>query len=233
AVVLLNWTLPALTPRLWHKATLRVCADGGANRLYDELPGMLPGQAAEAVRSQYLPSAIQGDLDSIRPDVLAFYRQHGVPVQDLSADQDSTDLQKCIQFVRQQAEERRLELRHLTLVALGALGGRLDHSLSSLSTLHAHRDLSLVLLGDGNLARLAPAGRCIIRPDRRLEGPSCGLVPCAGPAVASSRGLRWNLADMEMRFGGLVSTSNLIAEDEVYVESDADLVWTTQLHTPG
>lgn len=127
AVVLLNWTLPALTPRLWHKggvalgrascswhltqplpahahmqtcharppntctrtsspaaATLRVCADGGANRLYDELPGMLPGQAAEAVRSQYLPSAIQGDLDSIRPDVLAFYRQHGVPVQDLS-----------------------------------------------------------------------------------------------------------------------------------------------------
>lgn len=36
-----------------------------------------------------------------------------------AADQDSTDLQKCIQFVRQQAEERRLELRHLTLVALG------------------------------------------------------------------------------------------------------------------
>lgn len=73
------------------------------------------------------------------------------------------------------------------LCRAGALGGRLDHSLSSLSTLHAHRDLSLVLLGDGNLARLAPAGRCIIRPDRRLEGPSCGLVPCAGPAVASSR----------------------------------------------
>ena len=51
--------------------------------------------------------------------------------------------------------------------------------------------------------------------------------------AAWRRGLRWNLADMEMRFGRLVSTSNLIAEDEVYVESDADLVWTTQLHTPG
>ena len=63
----------------------------------------------------------------------------------------------------------------------------MDHSLSSLSTLHTHRDLNLVLLGDGNLARLAPAGRCVIRPDRRLEGPTCGLVPLTGPAVASSR----------------------------------------------
>ncbi|KAI3436160.1 hypothetical protein D9Q98_002217 [Chlorella vulgaris] len=229
AVVLLNWTLPQLTPRLWHTATLRVCADGGANRLYDELPGMLPGESAEAVRAQYLPTAIQGDLDSIRPDVVDFYRRHGVPVHDLSGDQDSTDLQKCIAYVRQHAKEQNLELRHLTLAALGALGGRLDHSLSSLSTLHTHRDLNLVLLGDGNLARLVPAGRCTIRPDRSLEGPSCGLVPCGGPAVATSSGLRWNLHDTEMRIGALVSTSNLIADDEVVVESDADLVWTTQL----
>lgn len=69
----------------------------------------------------------------------------------------------------------------------GALGGRLDHTLSALSTLHAHRAVSLVLLGDDNLARLVPAGRAIIRPNRRVEGPSCGLVPVAGPAVASSR----------------------------------------------
>ena len=65
-------------------AALRVCADGGANRLFDELPRMLPGQPAEAVRAQYLPTVIKGDLDSIRPDVLQFYRQRGVDVVDLS-----------------------------------------------------------------------------------------------------------------------------------------------------
>lgn len=229
AVVLLNWTLPTLTPLLWSKATLRVCADGGANRLYDELPHMLPGRSADAVRAQYLPTFIKGDLDSLRPDVAAFYRQHGVPIEDLSADQDSTDLQKCIQFARQQAEEQQLQLQQLTLVALGALGGRLDHTLSNLSTLYMHRDMNLVLLGDGNLARLVPAGRALIRPHRQVEGPLCGLVPCAGGAVASSSGLRWNLRSTPMAFGGLVSTSNVIEADEIHVESDADLVWTTRL----
>lgn len=65
-------------------AAVRVCADGGANRLYDELPAMLPGQAPDDVRAAYLPSSIRGDLDSIRPDVLDFYQRRGVVVEDLS-----------------------------------------------------------------------------------------------------------------------------------------------------
>ena len=71
-------------------AAVRVCADGGANRLYDELPGLVAAAAtagpsgAEEVRATYLPSAIRGDLDSIREDVLQFYRQRGVQVSDLS-----------------------------------------------------------------------------------------------------------------------------------------------------
>ncbi|KAL4423196.1 hypothetical protein ABPG77_000329 [Micractinium sp. CCAP 211/92] len=231
AVILLNWTLPDLTPLLWSKATLRLCADGGANRLYDELPRMLPGRPADAVRAQYLPHIIKGDMDSLRPDVADFYRRHGVPIEDLSADQDSTDLQKCIEFARQQAEEQQLHLQQLTLVALGALGGRLDHTLSNLSTLYMHPDMNLVLLGDGNLARLVPAGRTVIRPDKRVEGPHCGLVPCAGGAVTTISGLRWNLHNAPMAFGGLVSTSNIMEADEIHVESDVGLVWTTCLRS--
>ena len=36
------------------------------------------------LRERYLPTTIRGDLDSVRPEVLAFYRQRGVLVEDLS-----------------------------------------------------------------------------------------------------------------------------------------------------
>ena len=37
---------------------------------------------------------------------------------------------------------------------------------------------------------------------------------------------------LEMRFGGMVSTSNALEADEVLVETDTDLVWTTRLRAP-
>ena len=70
-----------------------MCADGGANRVFDALP-----------RSAAPPDAILGDLDSIRPEVCQAYASGGVPVTDLSDDQDSTDLDKCIEHVRREMQ---------------------------------------------------------------------------------------------------------------------------------
>lgn len=245
AVVVLNWQLPSVTPLLIARAAFCVCADGGANRLHDEVPLMFPHEDPDAVRARFLPHLIKGDLDSVRPNVLAFYRRMGVPVADLSHDQMSTDLQKCISYIEahfliggeeaQAAPEgvrmdaapntaRKVD----TIVAVGALGGRLDHILSSLSTLYTFRHMNIVLCGDGNLTRLIPAGKAVIAPHRALEGPTCGLIPLLGRAVATSQGLRWNLEDTEMQIGGLISTSNIIEGNEIQVESDVDLVWTTE-----
>lgn len=225
---------------------------------------MFPSEPADAVRSRFIPHLIKGDLDSIRPDVLEFYTSHGVPIADLSHDQMSTDLQKCLRYIETHVligggrsgvgnhsihginndilEEdngttrpprtdsaHNIQRQVETVIAVGAHGGRLDHILSNLSTLHTFRSVDIVLCGDGNLSRLIPAGKAVIKPHRKVEGPSCGLVPLAGRAVATSRGLRWNLESTEMEIGGLVSTSNLIDEDEVWIETDVDLIWTTEL----
>ena len=75
----------------------------------------------------------------------------------------------------------------------GAFGGRIDHVLSSLCTLHRHEGEQIILCGDGNLVRLLPKGHSELEPDLAVEGPACGLVAMGSPAIASSTGLRWNL----------------------------------------
>lgn len=73
------------------------------------------------------------------------------------------------------------------------MGGRLDHVLSHLSVLYANADLPLVLLGDGNAARLLHRGTTEVHVSLEDEGPHCGVVPLAGPAIVTSRGLRWDM----------------------------------------
>jgi thiamine pyrophosphokinase len=55
-----------LTTAMWHNCKLKVCADGGTNRLYDSL--------SESERAMYIPDFIVGDLDSLRSDVAAYYQ---------------------------------------------------------------------------------------------------------------------------------------------------------------
>ncbi|GBG63033.1 hypothetical protein CBR_g34733 [Chara braunii] len=49
-IIILNQELPICTPALWKQGQLHICADGGANRLYDELPFFFPLEAADTVR---------------------------------------------------------------------------------------------------------------------------------------------------------------------------------------
>lgn len=49
-LIVTNYSLPQCTPELWRNARLRIAADGGANRLFDELPRLVPEQSAEQVR---------------------------------------------------------------------------------------------------------------------------------------------------------------------------------------
>ena len=54
-----------LTKNMWGKCEIKVCADGGANRLYDSL--------SDGDRGDYIPQYIVGDLDSLRSEVRHFY----------------------------------------------------------------------------------------------------------------------------------------------------------------
>ena len=229
ALLILNYHLPAVTSHVWKLVHARrcVCADGGANRLYDELPEMLAKASeapiyddenekdafARAVREAHVPRAIVGDLDSVRPEVLAFYEKRGCLTVDLSHDQDTTDLHKAVTWLERDYERDGAaafgDRRRRVLVA-GALGGRFDHEMAHLSCLHAFADTEIVLLGRTSTARLIPKGVTVIVPDAAAEGPTCGLFPMLGPATVSTSGLRWNLDSHVLTFGTNISTSNRI-----------------------
>ncbi len=82
--------------KLWNEFDLTVCADGGANRLYDGLSTNCSG--ADNI-SRCIPTYIKGDLDSLRTDVEKFYtNNHCQILRD--QDQNTNDLQKCLQLIK-------------------------------------------------------------------------------------------------------------------------------------
>ncbi|KAJ5850513.1 hypothetical protein N7455_010369 [Penicillium solitum] len=134
-------------------ASYIICADGGANRLFD-----MPED--NETESKQLPDSIVGDLDSIRPAVREYYEKLGVSIlQD--PDQYSTDFTKCLKYLNEHAAEIIASPRKgasttksdtngangststspsdqspLEIVILGGLGGRVDQAFSQIHHLY-------------------------------------------------------------------------------------------------
>eukprot|EP00956_Cyclotella_meneghiniana_P030917 scaffold79547_cov23-Cyclotella_meneghiniana.AAC.1 len=77
---------------LWRKSCYRICADGGANRLYQAtVVSDNDDTTATTTCKEYLPDLITGDLDSLLPHVREYYEDRGVPIVRVE-DQDYHDL---------------------------------------------------------------------------------------------------------------------------------------------
>ncbi|CAH7684998.1 Thiamin pyrophosphokinase [Phakopsora pachyrhizi] len=197
---------------LWNQSSLRVCADGGANRLYDftisndHQPGT---DSKDQIRMN--PDFIKGDLDSIRGDVMDHYLSQESCKIIKDEDQDSTDLEKCLRLIfGLEGVERDGSRKDGKVVVIhGGLTGRLDQTIS---TLH-------------NLLRLES------RRQDEEDGSSdevwvvdsqAGSIACVLEAdeTRSSVG------------GVLLSTSNyVLPETEVVeVEVDVPVIWTLSIY---
>lgn len=232
-VVLNNVIDPAIMQFACDRASFIACADGGANRLYDESHG------------QIIPNVIVGDLDSLRIDVKQFYEVGNKKTEiHRVVDQDRHDLDKTLQYVYDHRPSIVTETgtavhthddhgnrdKTLFVLVLGALGGRFDHDMANINALYKWTKYFdfLALLSNENLVQLLEPGRHVIIPDRNLEGPTCGLIPIGAPVDnVTTSGLKWNLSNQTLNFGGLVSTSNRIVDTEVVVDTpNGYLLWT-------
>jgi thiamine pyrophosphokinase len=171
-----------------RRAPVLVAADGGADR---------------ALAAGHLPQAVIGDLDSLTPaarKAVGKARLHRV------AEQETTDFDKA--------------LRHIAapfVLALGVLGGRLDHELAVLNAL-VRSTRRCLLIGAQDVVFAAPAGVDItlgLKPGDRLS-----LFPMA-PVAGHSRGLRWPIAGLHFAPDGGIGTSNAATDGPVSLHLDA------------
>ncbi|KZT54055.1 Thiamin pyrophosphokinase [Calocera cornea HHB12733] len=221
ALIILNTPLPNfLLKRVWPNCDWRACADGGANRLFDAL--------TEEERSAFIPDLIKGDLDSIRPDVQSFYASQDVRITK-DPDLYASDLMKCIRALKE--HEQRVGNEY-NLVILGGLSGRLDQTIHTLSQLHKlrHERPRTFVVTEDNVAWVLDSGEHRIKVDRTLLGITCGLLPVGvGSTVLTTKGLKWNLNETESSFDGMVSSSNWLDADEIWIKTTEPIWWSVEL----
>jgi thiamine pyrophosphokinase len=210
SVLLLNspQCTPSFLPAIWNESALRSCADGAANRLL----------SFEAKETLLPPHVILGDLDSALPEVLRHYEGLGTCIVRM-VDQDRTDFEKLLAYPA--VEDRLLHGDGPTAV-LGGLGGFVSHELANIRVAHGGHDL--VLLGENAVAVVLGKGRSTW-VDMDTQGSSVSLVPFLGLTEnVSTSGLKWNLNDDALHFGGLVSTSNRAVSGTVTINTPRPLL---------
>ncbi|GAA5946994.1 hypothetical protein JCM3765_002108 [Sporobolomyces pararoseus] len=246
ALIILNTPLPpqSLFKRIWKTARVRYCADGGANRLFDRFvkgKGKLePSEdwTEEDDREEnWLPDLVLGDLDSLRPEVKAYYESKGVEVRH-DPDEFSTDLGKNVTELSKYEQSTPEVHSQLQLVIVGGLSGRLDQTIH---TLHALIQLvekegrqQVWAIGKESAACILPKGKHHLKIDLASFGKTCGILPLGtSQAFVTTSGLEWDLGPTSYMYptslAEAVSTSNHLIQEDVTIETDVTVVWTMEV----
>lgn len=234
---------------VWKHSHVRICADGGANRLYNlNIPTLIP-------------NVIVGDMDSIKKETLLYYKNNvngKCEILNQSDDQDTTDLDKALKVAHD-----KFKCNDIVILGQFCNSNRFDHSFGIIQSLFKYQTTltnekennlskkSAIVISDNSLMQLIlpikeenndnNGGRGgsndkIVIDDtqwkthhiKAIKGSHCGIIPIAGKCeIVKTEGLKYNLIEgQSLEFGHLISTSNLVMSDDVYITTNKPLLWT-------
>ena len=170
-LIFANGNLPDLerARAILHPADAILCADGGTRH---------------ALALGLRPDLVIGDMDSLTRPEWSELEKAGIAIELYPHDKDETDLELAV--------TRALEMEPASLVIIGALGLRLDHTLANLSLLSDPRLAGLDARIDDGVEEVQ-----FCRAEAELAGAPddlVSLIPWGGPALGvRTAGLRWPL----------------------------------------
>ncbi|MCX7842943.1 MAG: thiamine diphosphokinase [Clostridia bacterium] len=177
----------------FDNAGLIVCADGGAAHLR---------------RFDVVPHVLLGDFDSIDEEDLRCFEAKGVEIVNFPAEKDMTDTELAVELAVGRGSR--------TVIILGGVGNRLDHSLSNVFLLKKLLDIGVkgIIADESNEITIINDS---IELDRE-ENITVSLLPLSERVEGvTTRGLYYPLKDATMELGSTWGVSNKFSESTACV----------------
>lgn len=182
------------------------------------------GGGARALEWGLVPQVVIGDMDSLPAASRDELAARGTRFVEHPRAKDETDLELALSYAIEQGAEE--------ILILGALGGRLDHTLANLLllTLPSLEGVRVRIVDGQEEALLVRSGERVTL--RGIPGDTVSLLPVGGDAAGvTTRGLSWALAGDRLRFGFSRGVSNEMTVQEAQISLEEGFLWV--VHGPA
>ncbi|MGL4796569.1 MAG: thiamine diphosphokinase [Paraclostridium sp.] len=180
-----------------NKYDFIICADGGARHLY---------------KVNIVPDYILGDLDSLSYEIIDFYKHNKVKFTQFPSRKNETDAELCINLAS--------DLNVDEIYIIGALGGRIDHTIANINLLYYIKQLginSTIQTSDEDIF-LVSNETSIINGNK---GDTISIIPIKGDAKGVTlEYLEYPLNNFEIKYGTPIGISNVMEKNECKITVD-------------
>ena len=150
-----------------------ICADGGANT---------------AKEMEISPDYIIGDLDSIKPEILKFYKDKSKIIKD--ENQNKTDFELALELAE--------SLNPKKIIIIGAIGKRIDHTLANIFSISKiNKNIRIIIVDHNNSLEIIEKDSDIIGSKDDLVS----IVPLTKIKNLNYKGFKWNVNNLDTNFG--------------------------------
>lgn len=173
------------------------------NNNYDYIIGS-DGGANHAYKMNIVPDYIIGDLDSINNNIIDYYKNKNVKFEKFPTKKDETDTELCIEL------SKKLQAKEIHLI--GALGGRIDHTIANINLLYyiRKRGIKPKIISDKEEIYIAMCEEVNVYGE---VGNTISIIPIKSDAKGISlKNLEYPLDNYNMEFSSPLGISNVMID---------------------